>query len=146
MSRAIRDTTSVGSPIAVRVRRHPRRDRALSLVEVLASIMLVGGSVTGMLVVQARGMAELKEGRLALQADELAKEKLHEWQLTGEPLPESKTGGFSNLQRWTWRRESERAIIAPNLESTVVTLTLIRAGDRWERPWTRKYRWLESDK
>lgn len=118
--------------------------RALSLVEVLASVMIIGGAVTTMLVAQSRGIAAMQNGRFEMQARDLAKEVLVEWQQKNDTLADLVSGRFDGMQRWSWRRTSEKTTIAPKIEATMVTLTLIRAGDGRERPWIREFRWLEQ--
>lgn len=121
-----------------------RLARALSLVEVLASIVIIGGGVTTMLVAQSNSVATLKTARLESQADEFARNLIARWRLSHENVSKNASGDIPGQQRWTWRRQSSPFYAGEKVKATLVTLTIVRAGSQAEGPWVRRYEWLEA--
>jgi len=121
-----------------------RLARALSLVEVLASIVIIGGAVTTMLVAQSNSIATLKTARLESQADDFARNLIARWRLNSEDVSAIASGEIPGQQRWTWRRQSEPFHAGEKVQATLIMLTIVRAGSHAEAPWVRRYQWLEA--
>ncbi len=87
----------------------PRRAhcRSLTLVEVVASLALLGGTIVGLLTAQARALQQLKATQRQRQAALLAEELVTHWQLCGERLAEPAQGLFEGQPAWSWTRSIE---------------------------------------
>lgn len=124
--------------------RASRLARALSLVEVLAAIVIIGGAVTTMLVAQANSIATLRTAKLEGRADNFARNLIAQWRLSREDVRTDAAGQISGEQRWTWRRKVRPFHAGKKLEASLITLTIVRAGSHAEAPWVRRYEWLEA--
>lgn len=119
--------------------------RALTLIEVLASLAIVGGAVTLMLVVNANSLMRLSEGDLQLDAQSLARELIAGWTLAGEDVTQAGSGTVDGLDDWSWARWSEEAEIASDVNVRKVFLELRYGQPSDSRDWTRQFEWLVSN-
>ena len=117
--------------------------RAFTLVEVLAAVMIVGGSVTAMLVAQSRSLESIGAGRHGLTARHLARELILTWDLHGEDVTLPSSGAIAGDENWSWRRTVQTVEAAPGVRAREILLTLTH-HDRTtgKPPWSREYRWL----
>ena len=70
--------------------------RALTLIEVLAALALMGGTASAMVVACTRALHQIHETRLRRQAFERAHEQIIQWTLDNEPLDHNAEGRFEN--------------------------------------------------
>jgi hypothetical protein len=118
----------------------------LTLAEVLASLLIVGGSVTTMLVAQSNSLERINTCQRQLTARHIAHELITVWRLQAEDLVVSSSGRIAGLERWSWRRSAQQLRTADNMAAIEVTLKIIYTDpDRRTTPWVRPYRWLLTD-
>ncbi|MCO6437966.1 MAG: hypothetical protein J5J06_12815 [Phycisphaerae bacterium] len=115
--------------------------RGLSLVEVLAALVIMGGAVTSLLLVQARSVELVQDARLSLDAERLARELIAEWRLQKVELDTQDEGALEN--GWRWERTQRRADISEHNVALEITLRMEHVTDmyRGER-WIREFVWL----
>ena len=100
------------------------RARGLSLIEVVASLVLIATVVTSLLAAHARSLAQVKATRLRETADRATHELIASWavETPGERLWIE--GRFADLPGWHWTR-AVRPYDPPNHEDlNEVTLTI----------------------
>ena len=120
-----------------------RRPRSLTLVEVLAALVLLGGSVTTMLVAQSTSMERIQTCERQLTAGHVAKELLVMWRLGQENLEIPARGDVAGAPGWSWSRTAQQRQIAEGVTVVEVTLDVIySSSDARDAPWVRSYRWL----
>ena len=112
-------------------------------MEVLASVVLIGGVVTSALVAQATSVARLKTSEWQLIAADVAEELIANWDLDGVDLSTSDRGEAVDLEGWYWTRSSQQVELAGRVTATEITLEIAhrRLEDR-RVPWRRQFRWL----
>lgn len=129
-------------------RRRPTRIRraALSLIEVVASLVILGSAVTTLLAAYARNMANVKEAERQLVAHEIARELIAQWRVDEVDLTVSAQGAASNAAGWSWRRWAEPISLADaaNLRQITVEVRHQVHVDR-DFLWNRRYSWLVRD-
>ena len=123
----------------------PGIGRALTLIEVLASLTIVGGAVTLMLVVNANSLRRLAEGDLQLDAQSVARELIAGWALAEEEVTQSGSGTVAGLDDWSWARWSEEVEIAGDVTARKVVLELRYVQPFVSRKWTRQFEWLVNN-
>ncbi|MBI4716619.1 MAG: prepilin-type N-terminal cleavage/methylation domain-containing protein [Planctomycetes bacterium] len=139
-----------GSGVSIAARQAPRADRAaggrrrrsLTLVEVLASLAIMGSVLTTVLVAHARSLEQLRACELGLTAQDLARE-LHEgWLVAGEDVTVPATGTVDQAGQWHWERSAARLDGPEPLPATEITLLVTRCEPRsGAANWTRAYHW-----
>jgi hypothetical protein len=119
------------------------RARGLSLVEVVAALLILGGAITVMLVAQSRAFIGLKSSHLELTALHLAKDLIATWDIEKPDAVQSASGTFPKEEGWSWRRSS-RPLADEDMSGMVeITLELCFAGrESQKKPRCRKYVWL----
>ena len=119
---------------------------ALSLIEVLASLLILGGSVTIALVAQSNSLVALENSRLQLIAQHAAKELIATWTTEDEILTEPACGTLPDTPHWTWCRASQRVSVSNGVAVMEITLRLLNAHPNHQAaPWVREYRWWIND-
>lgn len=114
-----------------------RRSRGLSLVEVLASLTLIAGTMTALLLAQARSLRQLAATRQGTEAHTLAEELILTWK--ADPSSVASDGAFNATLRW--RREE-----LPSWSTSTRELREIRLrvyGDDGDAV-LAEYVWLEA--
>lgn len=120
-----------------------RRLHGLTLIEVLVALVIIGGSVTTMLVAQSNCLVGLQGTQLELSAQHLAKELIANWAIGKENLHSDASGGIANHRGWTWQRTARRVQLTENAAATEVTLHLeFDTGLRRTAAWRRGFVWL----
>ena len=102
---------------------------ALTLVEVLASLVLIGSVITGLLVAQARSL-EQRAATIRLEsARELVEELLLTWERGHVSLEEPDSGSLPGDVNLTWVRQ---AVISgePQLWQIALVITESQTGER----------------
>jgi prepilin-type N-terminal cleavage/methylation domain-containing protein len=121
----------------------PRRRRSgLTLVEVMAALIILGGAVTIMLVAQARSVNQFHAAQRSLSAGRIAGELLANWKLTGEDLTKAASGIVQNEPDWRWERYARPLMRFDDLDVTEVQLTLYHAANAGPISfWSRGFHW-----
>lgn len=126
--------------------RRFRRLRGLTLIEVLVALVIIGGSVTTLLVAQSNCLGGLKGTQLELTAQHLAKELIANWAVDKEDLRSDASGGISDRRGWTWHRAARRVKLTDDAVATEVTLHIeFDSGMRRTATWRRGFVWLIDD-
>lgn len=119
------------------------RRSALTLIEVLVALVIIGGSVTAMLVAQSNSLGALKGSEMELTAQHLAKELIATWAVDKEDLQSDASGGIPAHRAWTWRRATKRIALIEGTNATEVTLHVaFDSGIPRAAPWRREFVWL----
>lgn len=110
-------------------------------MEVLAALVIMGGAVTSLLLVQARSVEQVQGARLSLDAERLARELIAEWRLQRAELDTQDEGALEN--GWRWKRTQRRVDISEHAVASEITLRIEHVTDmhRGER-WIREFVWL----
>jgi prepilin-type N-terminal cleavage/methylation domain-containing protein len=120
-----------------------RRNRGLSLVEVLVSLVLLATTASLLLTAQAASLRQARQVELQEQAATLAGELIHTWQLEDTP-PVEQQGWFDDAGRWQWRRAvSPWQTDAPS-DLLSVKLTIRHFDAAGQIVLTRTWTWLEA--
>lgn len=77
--------------------------RAFTLVEVVASLMLLGTLLVGVLVAHRRHVAQIRTATRRLEAVAAADQLLESWRAKGAWGPDSKSGRFAEASNLVWR-------------------------------------------
>ena len=119
------------------------RARGLTLIEVVASLVLLAVTVTALLASHARSMEQLTENRRLHLASELARELIVSWRLDPEASRDLTAGTFDDHKelRWT-RRRAPRPVTARSALDEI-TLTIYRQDDRGNEEPVASYTWIE---
>ena len=124
----------------------PSRRAGVTLLEVIAAAVILGTSVTTMLLAQGNTIEQLSLSRRQLTASAIANELIAHWRLTNENVATPSSGSVDGLAGWRWARSSESITVAEGVAVTRVILTVTFVGDGSERTnWTRVYRWIASE-
>ena len=116
------------------------RARGLSLIEVVASLVLIATVVTSLLVAHARSIEQVKATRLLETADRMTHELMASWWVEAPGEGPWIEGRFEDLPGWHWTR-AVRPYDAPNHEDlNEITLTIF--GNVSAVP-MGTYTWLE---
>jgi len=120
--------------------------RGLTLIEVLAAVLLIGTSVTTMLVTQGRAVDQIRGSSRQLMAAEIARELIAGWRLTEADLTTAASGTVAARTGWTWRRTSEVLSVAAGISAREVTLELTWPADALAgASGRRSFHWLIDD-
>ncbi len=119
------------------------RARGLTLIEVVASLVLLAVTVTALLASHARSMEQLTENRRHHLASELARELILTWQLDPEGSRDLMAGTFDDHKelRWTKRRAPRPVTARSALDE--ITLTIYRRDDKGNEEPVASYTWIE---
>lgn len=120
--------------------------RGMTLVEVLAATLIMGGAVTVALVAQASGLRQLKLADRTLVAQDIARELIAAWRIEEQDVSLPESGGVDGRDGWRWSRSVTEAKLDGGLAVTEVTLRIeYHERQGWEQPWYRDFHWLERD-
>ncbi len=119
------------------------RARAMSLIEVVASLVLLATTVTGLLVAHSRSLGQLANTRHQETATALAKQLMADWRIE-PPAVDSNIGGrIESHPSWRWTRVSRLYPFTRRRELWEVTLTIYRADHPDAELAVGTYTWLE---
>ncbi len=120
-----------------------RRARGMMLIDVLAALVLLGGTVVTLLLAQSRAVQQLASSRRHATAATLASELLTSWRLAETDVRAPDTGVFPDHADWSWRRTATQTLVAETVETIEIRLDVVhREGDGVTETRTT-YRWLE---
>lgn len=120
-----------------------RSPKAFTLIEVLAALALLSGSVVLLLTAQQRHLAALQSLTQKEKAVYLAHELITEWRLkSGDARPETR-GEFPEAKGWHWSR-TEEPVEDPESRLRRVTLHIFFSPDRLQDQLMEAYVWLEA--
>ncbi len=119
------------------------RRRGLTLIEVVAAIVILGSSVTAMLMARANNLGQLSDARRQMTARAIAQELIAEWRLAKVDLTAPASGSVEGEPGWSWRRSVESARLPGNLQGQDVRLEIIRVNDAANMElWSRSFHWI----
>jgi len=122
------------------------RYRGISLVEVMASLLLLGTTITAVLVAQARSLRTISLANERMVAAELARELITGWQLDGTDVLVAASGQFPGRENWTWSRESTLREVQDQVRMREVTVRTEHArADGSVEPFSYDFVWLVNE-
>jgi len=86
--------------------RKMTKARGLSLIEVVASLVLLATVVTSLLMAQSRSLAQLRATQEREKASVLAGELLVAWEIAPREWTDHEEGVFDGDASWRWARTS----------------------------------------
>ncbi len=117
--------------------------RGLSLIEVVASLLLIATTAAALLVAHGRSLAQLGDIRTQETAATLARELVTQWKLD-PPEPAAEMHGRVETQpTWRWTRTAKPYGDAMPPPLWEVTLTIHRPGDGGSDHMIKTLTWLE---
>lgn len=117
------------------------RHRGLSLVEVLAALTLIAGTMTAMLLAQARSLRQLAATRKASEAHRRAEQLILRWKV--DPASATAEGAFDG-STLRWMREESPSWLSESRELREVRLRVY--GRDAQDGVLAEYVWLEESK
>ena len=122
------------------------RAKSVTLVEVLAALAILGGSITTVLVAQAHCVHHMAVCNCELTARHLAAELITTWRLRNEDLTVASQGDVPGTPGWHWSRSARRMAITERAFMMEITLEMVyQDPQRRASPWIRRYRWLVDE-
>lgn len=119
------------------------RRRAMTLIEVLAALVLLGGVIVTVLVAQSRSLTQQTAAERQRRATQLAENLLVRWRLEGIATIEPDRGSFEHEAGWCWQRDVRRRVLLGDLEMKEVVLTILKAGPDHGDEELLQLTWLE---
>ena len=119
------------------------RPNAFTLIEVVASLVLIGTVVTALLTAHGRSLAQLHGIQRNERASILARELITEWKLDRSVQPPAVEGGFEAHPGWRWMRTSIFYAGTSRSALQEVTLTIYRTHEQSGDKVLTSYTWLE---
>ncbi len=117
--------------------------RSFTLIEVMAALVLIGGSIVTLLNIQARSAGQATASNHQRTAACLAEELLATWTLEKCDLSLDQEAAFTEPAGWFWRRSvSTPAVVLP-AEMIQIELEIIRTNDLGEAQTIASYTWWE---
>lgn len=109
-------------------------------------MVIVGGSVTSLLVAQSNSIHRAASSKRQLTAQHLAKELIATWSLEEASLEVAARGSVPDQEHWAWRRTVEEIDVSQGVSAQQVSLVMIYAPtDRRKKPWSRTFYWLDDE-
>jgi type II secretory pathway pseudopilin PulG len=103
--------------------------RAMTLIEVVAGIALLGTILTTTVMAQARLLRQHQRALIKLQAVEAVDRLLTQWSVAGEEIPVESSGVLLDTQKVTWRTRLRSAKTSGPLSVAIVELVASASGD-----------------
>jgi type II secretory pathway pseudopilin PulG len=116
------------------LRRNPRDRRlcdrhwSFTLIEVVAALVLLGGTVVALLVGQSRALEQVAASQRLREAAHLAEELLSEWALQDQEVTTGAEGTFDEWPGWSWQRTVEPGFLSEGGDLLGVRLDIICTG------------------
>ena len=123
-----------------------KRRAAMTLIEVMAALVILGGAVTAMLAGLCRCMNGFAASQNQVSASRVAEELLARWSLEGVRTATEGAGPVTNFPEWSWRRSVNRTEVQEGVFATQITLELVRhSPDDPRQAWRREFHWLQPE-
>ncbi len=119
------------------------RARGMSLIEVVASLLLIATTATALLVAHGRSLEQLKATVHQETAASLAGELIASWKIEPPGAASNLAGGCESHPSWRWTRVAQPYADVAHLQLWEVTLTLYRTDEKGNVHALRTYSWLE---
>lgn len=103
-----------------------RKCPAMTLVEVLAALTLLGTSVVTLLQAQTRSVQALQTAKTRSVAAVIAEELIAEWELTNEDMLAPAEDWIEDHDGWRWQRTAETRLVGDAVEMVEVRLEIVR--------------------
>lgn len=116
------------------------RSRALTLVEVVASLVLMASVVSALLVAQGKLLRHLRFSEDQKLAAVLAEELIASWALESPIAPE---GIFEDHPGWSWARRTSTTPLVSDPLVEEITLDIVQKWPSGEERRLASYQWLE---
>ena len=118
--------------------------RGLTLIEVVASLLLVGPTVTSLLVAVAGSFEQLRTTRQRETASVLAGELITQWKLDPTAAGAAAQGRFESHPAWRWVRVSQPCPAAGAGALNETTLRIYQSDEHGNDQVVATYTWLEK--
>ena len=126
------------------------RTRSMILIEVVAALALLGGTIVVILLVRSRALVQLQTAGDRLQAAQLGRELITDWRLRQINVTRDDHGEFESEPGpgpepglgWSWRRSVSSVVVADKAEMTLITLNILDRSGSDEV--VASYAWLEE--
>lgn len=119
------------------------RRSAMSLVEVLAALALLGTCVVTLLWAQTAAIRSLQTARTKAAAASVAEEMIVNWELENEDMRVSAEGPVEGQEGWRWQRTAGTRSWIEDVRMAEIRLTITRL--RESEPETLvSLNWLEA--
>lgn len=117
--------------------------KAMTLIEVVASLVIVATTGTALLLAQSQSIAQLTATNEQKTAARLATHLILIWKIDPAPLGSNIEGQFEDQSGWKWQRQTKPRMgtVQPNLID--VTLEIYRYDDSGQRNVVTSYTWIE---
>ncbi len=124
----------------------PAQHRALSLIEVVASLALLATTATVLLFAQGRSLDQLRATRDQEAATDLAREWLADWKLQAEGQKSSLPldGQFGSHPAWHWRRQVTPYLSAEPSRLVEMQLSVFQTDGRGRSKLVAAFHWIEK--
>ena len=122
-----------------------KQTRALSLIEVVASLALLATSATALMVAHARSLEQISATRDQAAASALAGNLIATWKLDSDSDLDDCRGLFDSKPSWRWKRTCRPCDLAMRSGLFEITLTVLRADVSGAEQVLATYTWLERD-
>lgn len=122
------------------------KKRGLSLIEVMASLLIMGTLVAAMLTSMAGSIRQMSTAEAQLRASHIARELLAEWNLKKEDLTASSSGTVDALSEWSWTRSAQKREVVPGFTVSEITLAIARTADGSQlNSWQQEFKvWVHN--
>jgi type II secretory pathway pseudopilin PulG len=121
-----------------------RRVRALTLIEVVASLALLATAVATLLAAQGRSLEQLRTARELETAATLARELITEQRLDPSPPLTDSEGLFASHSDWRWSRTVKPLAETGDSALQTITLAIYRKDALGVERVVTSYVWLEK--
>jgi Tfp pilus assembly protein PilV len=115
----------------------------LTLVEVLAALVLLAGTVTAMLLTQAEALRQESATANQHTAAGVAEALIQSWRLGGNDVTVPAEGMFQSHAGWAWKRTVGPFAGKGAVELLRIRLTIVRHDDASPAQTVAEYEWLE---
>lgn len=119
------------------------RRSAMSLVEVLAALTLLGTCVVTLLWAQTAALRTLQAAKTKSIAAAIGEEMIAQWALDNEDMRVSAEGLIEAHKDWQWQRTAERRYWTDDVEMTEIRFSITRVSES-EPETLMSVTWLEA--
>ena len=117
---------------------------SFTLIEVVASLVLLGTTVVALLSAQTRALQQLRASNWQRQAAHLAEELIAGWALEDHHPATDVEGVFPDHPGWSWRRSVGSLFTGEPAGLIRIQLEVIRTDDLGQSQTMASFVWLEA--